>query len=32
MFVFFLIRTIDIAVLANGGNGIVDRFYPKFWI
>ncbi len=32
LFVFFLIRTIDVAVLANGGNGIVDRFYPKFWI
>ena len=31
-FVFFLIQAIDVAVLANGGNGIIDRIFPKFWI
>ncbi len=31
-FVYFLIRTIDVAVLANDGNGIIDRIFPKFWI
>ena len=29
IFIFFLIWTIDIAV---GGDGVIDRFYGKFWI
>ena len=32
VFVFFLIRAIDVAVLSNDGNGVIDRIFPKFWI
>ena len=29
VFVFFLIRAIDVAVLSNDGNGVIDRIFPK---